>query len=247
MRMQHRSANLVAPGPDVPAQTASRPVVRAYPSAMKAAPFSCLLITTRISSSASRASKNGCSKPPGIPKSGVSALGFQIAQTNIDRARRSFWRGLRSNQTKYGSALTSSHRIHAGGFADPHTGNLRLGRSSAYDFLPEGMLGRSDVFSVASLPMGKLAQNVVPRPAWDMTSSEPPDLLQKLEHDRKPDSEAVPRACRSWLDPPGWKILSSSPSSMPRPLSETWMVMKSSLPVTSTTMCCRARCTSRRW
>ncbi|MGC4122330.1 MAG: hypothetical protein QM765_48665 [Myxococcales bacterium] len=59
---------LVEPGPEVPAQTASFPVVRANPSAMNAAPSSCRATTSDISGSRSTAAKNGWSRPPGMPK-----------------------------------------------------------------------------------------------------------------------------------------------------------------------------------
>lgn len=57
---------LVAPGPEVPAHTASRPPARAYPSAMNAAPSSCLGITNVSPPSASTAAISGCSRPPGM-------------------------------------------------------------------------------------------------------------------------------------------------------------------------------------
>ena len=67
----------VAPGPDVPAQTASARPTRAYPSAMNAAPSSCLLTTRRRSSSSSTASKSGWSSPPGIPNTTRTLSAFR--------------------------------------------------------------------------------------------------------------------------------------------------------------------------
>ncbi len=49
----------VAPGPDVPAHTASLPVTRAKPSAMKAAPSSCFGMTSVRLASASTAAMRG--------------------------------------------------------------------------------------------------------------------------------------------------------------------------------------------
>src|SRR4029453_15760487 len=59
-------SRLVAPGPDVPKHTAGRPVARAMPWAMNAAPCSCRARTWRIELARS-ASYIGRLAPPGIP------------------------------------------------------------------------------------------------------------------------------------------------------------------------------------